>query len=298
MIRRHLIAAPRRKWIPVHLLVLGLAVVCAIVLAHGRPTWRAIGMAAAAPMALHSGVVVALHLGLGIGAAGALLVGSRSHRTARRKRSDAFGATLHFPRLYDWLAAAHSLGANARVHERTLDVAGVATGEDVLDVCCGTGTLALAAKRRVGPAGSTHGVDASEEMIARARAKSARADLPVTFDVAAAQALPFRDASFDVAACTLALHHLPEAARRRALEEMSRVVKPGGRIVIVEFGRARGARALLHPLALFHRRSTGQLLDRTAESLRRSGCGLVATGALGQGSLAYVLARRDVQGAG
>ncbi|BDG01541.1 methyltransferase domain-containing protein [Anaeromyxobacter oryzae] len=295
MIWRNLIAASRRKRIPVHLLAGGSLVTCAVLLAHARPTWRAIGIAATAPVALHAGAVVAVHLGVGVAAAGALLVGSRSRRRAYQGRSDAFGATLHSPRLYDWLAAAHSLGASARVHERTLDVAGVAAGERVLDVCCGTGTLALAAKRRVGAAGSVNGVDASAEMIARARAKSARTGLPVTFDAGAAQALSFLDATFDVVTCTLALHHLPEAARGRALEEMARVVKPGGRIVIVEFGAARGARALLNPLALLHGRDAGALLERTTESLRRSGCGPVVTGALGPGSLAYALARRDAQ---
>jgi ubiquinone/menaquinone biosynthesis C-methylase UbiE len=59
------------------------------------------------------------------------------------------------------------------MRQRTLDVAGVAVGDAVLDVGCGTGTLALAAKRRVGDGGSVHGVDASAEMIARSETKMA-----------------------------------------------------------------------------------------------------------------------------
>ena len=99
------------------------------------------------------------------------------------------------------------------MRERTLDLAGIAPGERVLDVCCGTGTLALAARRRVGATGSVHAVDASEEMVSRARSKSTRRGLPVAFETAVAQSLPFSDATFDVVLCTLALHHLPEDAR-------------------------------------------------------------------------------------
>ena len=91
------------------------------------------------------------------------------------------------------------------MRERTLDLAGVTAGERVLDVCCGTGTLALAAKQRVGfRTGRFTGSDASKEMIVHAKAKAARRDAAVAFDVAAAQSLPFPDATFDVVFCSLA----------------------------------------------------------------------------------------------
>src|SRR5262249_26070207 len=116
----------------------------------------------------------AVHIGVALGGAGILFAALRSHTRRRRDDGAAPGATLHAPRFYDWLAAAYCLGRETQMRERTLDVAGVAAGDHVLDACCGTGTLALAAKRRVGASGSVHGVDASEEMIARARTKSAR----------------------------------------------------------------------------------------------------------------------------
>jgi ubiquinone/menaquinone biosynthesis C-methylase UbiE len=154
------------------------------------------------------------------------------------------GITMHAPRCYDALVAVYSLGREARMRARTLDAAGVAAGDHVLDVCCGTGTLAVAAGRRVGAAGSVRAIDASPQMVARATAKAARAGVPVAFEVATAQALPFADRSFDVVLCSLGLHHLDRDARAAALAEMGRVVRPGGRIVAVELGGARAAPVL------------------------------------------------------
>jgi ubiquinone/menaquinone biosynthesis C-methylase UbiE len=221
------------------------------------------------------------------------LIGKSHLRSSRRHHGEAPGATLHSPRFYDWIAAAYCLGREGRMRERTLDVASVAAGEDVLDVCCGTGTLALAAKRRVGESGSVHAVDASAEMVARARTKSARKGLSVTFEIAAAQSLPFADATFDVVLCTLALHHLDEADRAAAIAEMRRVLEPGGRLLIVEFRSGRGGWALLHPVALLHVRRTQQILDAAVDLMRRAGFGRVVTASLGFGVLGYALAHRE-----
>src|SRR5262249_26286910 len=153
-----------------------------------------------------------------------------------------------------------------------------------------TGTLAIAAKGRVGPSGSVHGIDASEEMIGRARAKSSRRGRPVTFQVATAQSLPFPDATFDVVLCSLALHHLTDDARAAAIAEMRRVVKAGGRVMIVEFGERRGLRAVLHPVALVHARETRQILAGAVNLMDRAGLGRVVTAPLGFGVLGYALA--------
>lgn len=90
------------------------------------------------------------------------------------------------------------------------------------------------------------GVDASGPMITAARSKAARQALPVRFEVAAAQQLPFPDESFDAVATSLMIHHLPAADRQGAVIEMLRVLRPGGPLVIAEFqappGRWDGAR--------------------------------------------------------
>jgi ubiquinone/menaquinone biosynthesis C-methylase UbiE len=211
---------------------------------------------------------------------------------ARQHRHGSPGATLHSPRFYDLLAAVYCLGREVRMRERTLDVAGVTTGEHVLDVCCGTGTLALAAQRRVGASGAVRGIDASPEMVARALSKAARTGLPVAFEVAAAQSLPFADRTFDVVLCSLALHHLDDDVRARAIAEMQRVLKPGGRVVAVEFGSPRGIHLLLHPRALIHARKVSQVLDGAVDSMTRAGLERVITKNLGFAGLVYALGWR------
>lgn len=102
----------------------------------------------------------------------------------------------------------------------------IRAGEAVLDVGCGTGIVALAASARVGPLGRVAAVDINPGMLAVARAKSDA----IEWREARAEALPFDDASFDAVTCQFALMFL--ADRTKALTEMRRVTKPGGRIGI------------------------------------------------------------------
>lgn len=104
------------------------------------------------------------------------------------------------------------------------DALSIGDGEAVLDVGCGTGIAALAALGRVGPEGRVAAVDINPGMLAVARTKSDR----VAWHAAAAEALPFADATFDAVLCQFALMFL--ADRTKALREMRRVTKPGGRI--------------------------------------------------------------------
>ena len=289
---QHLTGKTRHEMLTTHVLLGAVLVGSAVVLFRWPSTWRVIGSVAATSLALHAGVAVAVHVGVVLCGAGILFAVLRSHTGRHRNHGAAPGATLHAPRFYDWLAAAYCLGRETQMRERTLDVAGVAAGDHVLDVGCGTGTLALAAKRRVGAGGSVHGVDASDEMIARAITKSARSGLPVAVGIATAQSLPFPEATFDVVLCSLALHHLPQDARAGAIEEMRRVVKPGGRVLIVEFRKGRGAWAVLHPVALLHRRKSRQILDGAVDLMKHAGLAQVVTAPLGFGVLGYALAYR------
>jgi SAM-dependent methyltransferase len=288
--RNHPTRKPHR---PSHVLLGAVLVACALAMMHWPSMWPAIGSVAGISVAIHAGVAVAIHVGVGLAGTGILIGALRSHARAHRNGHGGPGATLRWPRFYDWLTAAHSFGREARMRERTLDAAGVAAGEHVLDVGCGTGTLALAAKRRVGASGSVHGVDAATEMIAYAKTKAARSGLPVALEVAAAQSLPFADAMFDVVLFTLALHHLPEDARAGALAEMRRVLKPEGRALIVEFSREHGVRAALNPFALLHACRNPRMLDDAVALMKRAGFERIVTGPLGFSGMGYVLARRD-----
>lgn len=211
------------------------------------------------------------------------------HHLDHTHGTPAVGHTLHSARLYDAFVGVYTLGREKRLRNRTLDAAGLASGERVLDVCCGTGTLTLAARARVGASGSVDGVDASPEMIARATAKAA--DSHVRFQVAPAQSLPFPDASFDVVLCSLGFHHLPEEARDAALVEMRRVLAPGGRVLLVEFARTHVAWAL-NPLAWVHLARGRSMVDEARVGLGRAGFVEATTGALGFGGLGYARAVR------
>jgi ubiquinone/menaquinone biosynthesis C-methylase UbiE len=157
--------------------------------------------------------------------------------TSENEMSPSAGAILHSAVLYDaivWFALG---GRERQLRKRLLELSRIGPGESVLDVGCGTGTLAILAKKAVGAAGMICGIDASAEMLARARSKAARAGAEVRFENAVAQALPFRDSSFDLALGTMMMHHLGRAARRELAAELQRVVRPGGRVLLVDFAR-------------------------------------------------------------
>jgi ubiquinone/menaquinone biosynthesis C-methylase UbiE len=123
------------------------------------------------------------------------------------------------------------------LRQRTANLAQLQPGEQVLDVGCGTGTLAMEVARRVGRAGRVAGVDPGTEQIARARSKAARHNVPIEFQIGVIEHLAFPDQTFDVVLSTLMMHHLPDTLKRQGLAEIARVLKPGGRLVIADFKR-------------------------------------------------------------
>jgi ubiquinone/menaquinone biosynthesis C-methylase UbiE len=110
-----------------------------------------------------------------------------------------------------------------------------AAGECVLDVACGTGLVALAAARAVGTTGAVLGIDLSGHMIDAARQRAKAHELSNTsFARMDAEALELPDAGFDVVLCSLGLMYLPDV--ERALREMRRVLRPGGRLGLAVWG--------------------------------------------------------------
>ena len=130
-------------------------------------------------------------------------------------------------------------GQVRELRQRTATLARIQPGEQVLDVGCGTGTLAMDVARRVGRAGRVAGVDPGTEQIARARSKAARSHVPIEFQIGVIEQLPFPDQTFDVVLSTLMMHHLPTPLKRQGLAEIARVLKPGGRLVIADFKRKK-----------------------------------------------------------
>lgn len=148
---------------------------------------------------------------------------------------------------YDLMLFVASRGREGRFRRKQVELARLASGESVLDVGCGTGTLAIAAARRVGASGTVSGIDPAENLLARARGKARRAHVEVDFLIGTGDALPFPDASLDVVLSTLVWHHLPHDVLRASVHEMRRVLKPGGRALIVDIGGTQdAARATMH----------------------------------------------------
>jgi ubiquinone/menaquinone biosynthesis C-methylase UbiE len=160
---------------------------------------------------------------------------------------------IHRARRYDLFVALLTLGRAGALRDRTIALVGVAPGEDVLEVGCGTGEVTMRAKAGTGPTGSVAGIDPAPEMIAVARDKAAQAGVEIDYRVAAVEALPFLAATFDVVVSSLMLHHLPEDLKPRALAEIRRVLKPGGRLVVIDFKRPTSRLERLAPVWLLHR---------------------------------------------
>ena len=142
-------------------------------------------------------------------------------------------------RRYDAANEVLSLGAHRGWRRAAVRLSGATRGQRVLDCATGTGDLALAFKRTVGPEGEVVGTDFCAEMLAAAPAKAARAGVQVRFEVADALELPFRESSFDVASIAFGIRNVDDPVR--CLREMARVVRPGGRVVVLEFGQPTGA---------------------------------------------------------
>ncbi|HEX6389314.1 MAG TPA: class I SAM-dependent methyltransferase [Solirubrobacteraceae bacterium] len=132
--------------------------------------------------------------------------------------------------LYDPVIA---LTTRERAFRRAV-VAAAATDGAILDVGAGTGTLAIALAN-AHPAATITGLDGDPQILERARRKAA--GTPVTFVEGRAEALPFADDSFDAVTSTLMLHHLTRATKHAALTDVRRVLKPGGKLVIADWGR-------------------------------------------------------------
>jgi demethylmenaquinone methyltransferase/2-methoxy-6-polyprenyl-1,4-benzoquinol methylase len=130
--------------------------------------------------------------------------------------------------VYDLMNSVMTVGLHHRWRSRAADLAAVAPGDRVLDVASGTGDLAIELARRVGPSGEVIGSDFSEGMLELARAKAPG----ISFEQANALDLPYDDDSFDAATVGFGARNFSDLPQ--GLREMTRVVRPGGRVVILE----------------------------------------------------------------
>jgi ubiquinone/menaquinone biosynthesis C-methylase UbiE len=212
-----------------------------------------------------------------------------THTVRETEKSAMTGIVLHAAAGYDLFLWLFTLGRERAFREKMLGFAHLQPGESVLDVGCGTGTLAILAKRQGGPAGEVCGIDASPEMLDRARKKAKRAGVEVSFQNAFAQSLPYADARFDVVLSTVMLHHLPKPARAALAAEVRRVLKPGGRVLAIDFGGAAPARKSL--LDHVHRRHGRIDFSEMIALFRDAGLSDVESGVVGMRDLQFVAAK-------
>jgi SAM-dependent methyltransferase len=158
---------------------------------------------------------------------------------------------------------------------RLLEQAAIEPGQRVLDLACGTGTLAIEAKRHE-PAAVVAGVDGDPEVLARAAEKAGAAGLAVELDEGLSTELPFGDARFDRVLSTLFFHHLDLEGKRATIAEVARVLRPGGELHVADWGPPSDPvmAALSWPVRLLDG------LDVTRENFDGSLPGLLADGGL------------------
>lgn len=163
---------------------------------------------------------------------------------------DMFG---RIARRYDRANRVLSFGIDKLWRRRTVRAASVEAGAHVLDTACGTGDLSFALKRAVGPTGSVVGVDFTPQMVELAHAKTAKHG-DVAFEEGDVMAMRFEDDSFDAATIAFGIRNVDDPVQ--GLRELRRVVRPGGRVVVLEFGQPRG------PWGAFYRSYSKHIMPR------------------------------------
>lgn len=148
---------------------------------------------------------------------------------------------------YDRVNNILSFGIHHIWRDRAVSLSGAKTGDRVLDCATGTGDLALEFKEVVGDDGYVLGTDFCAEMIEHAPAKAKENNLVVDFEVADAMDLPYEDNIFDISSIAFGIRNVDDPVQ--ALKEMARVVVPGGKVVVLEFGQPKGL--LKYPYELY-----------------------------------------------
>lgn len=190
---------------------------------------------------------------------------------------------------HDWLLPVYdpltTILGMGRARQRLLDQAAVQPHHRVLDVGCGTGTLAVLLKQRY-PTVDVTALDPDLKALERARRKSRRAGVAITLDRGFADALPYRDRTFDRVFSSMMFHHLDDGAKEGALREMHRVLVPGGRLEFVDFtAPSSGGHGAISRLVHAHHRLKDNSPARIPEQLTRAG--FVSTKQTGEQGLVF-----------
>lgn len=199
------------------------------------------------------------------------------------------GRTIHWAFAYDFIVRVLTMNREGALRAESIRLANIAPGATVLDVGCGTGSLTLLAKAAAGSTGAVFGIDPAPEMIAKARQKAEHAGAKIDFQVGVVEGLEFANARFDRVLSSLMMHHLPDDLKGPALAEIYRVLKPGGQLLIVDFGTTEGARGLAGHL---HRQAPIIKDAGLRRFVEQAGFSNIEVAPLPTGSLIYLRATR------
>lgn len=168
--------------------------------------------------------------------------------------------TTHSPYVpalgFDWLTPVYDVLVRTTTRERTfktalIEQASLQTGQQVLDLACGTGTLAIWIKQRY-PDVAVVGVDGDPKILSIAARKALRADVSIRLDRGLSFDLPYADGQFDRVLSSLFFHHLSWEDKQRTARELYRVLRPGGELHVADWGQPTGLlmRAAFFPVQL------------------------------------------------
>ncbi len=152
-----------------------------------------------------------------------------------------------------------------------VEQAQIRPGHRVLDLGCGSATLTILIKQ-LHPAAEAVGLDGDQEILEIARAKVARAGLDIALEQGMAFALPYRDSSFDRVLSSMVFYHLKRENKARTLQEVIRVLRPGGELHVADFGKPQNA--LMFLVSLITRRleeTSDNVKGLLPEMMRRAG---------------------------
>jgi demethylmenaquinone methyltransferase/2-methoxy-6-polyprenyl-1,4-benzoquinol methylase len=136
---------------------------------------------------------------------------------------------------YDRANSVLSVGIHHLWRKKLVELSGAKPGDKVLDCATGTGDLAIAFKQTVGTKGDVIGTDFCVEMMETAPAKAAKKDLSIKFEQADVTKLQYTDKQFDIVSISFGIRNVSDPVK--ALSEMARVTRPGGRVMVLEFGQ-------------------------------------------------------------
>ena len=167
---------------------------------------------------------------------------------ARQPDKKQYGNMGKWARYYDLLMVLMTFGREKKLRQMETGLSKLKSGDKVLEIGCGTGSLTIAAKEQVGPSGEAVGIDIAPEMVAIANRKAALKRIDVSIKVGSIANIPFPDNRFDVVMCSFMIFHMPEDVRRKGFTEIRRVLKSGCHYFIFD-GASRDKRYDIRELA-------------------------------------------------